>query len=110
MTLRITIICNEFHYAEGRYAQYHISFIVLLNVFVLSDVVLSVFMLSVVAPTNYREVVGSNPGAKVKITLVKRSIVQARFIYNGRKRNRLLIFPARDTLHFLRNLQMGPIS
>jgi hypothetical protein len=67
-------------------------------------------MLSVVAPTSYREVVGSNPGTKVKITLVKRSVVLARFIYNGRKRNRLLIFPASGTLHFLRNLQMGPIS
>jgi hypothetical protein len=110
MTLRIITICNEFHYAECRYAQYRISFIVLLNVFSLSVVILSVFVLSVVAPTSYREIVGSTPVAKVKITLVKRSIVQARFIYNGRKRNRLLIFPAWDTLHFLRNLQMGPVS
>jgi hypothetical protein len=69
---------------EDRYAQCRISFIVLLNV----------FMLSVVAPTSYREIVGSTPIAKVKITLVQRSIVLARFIHNGRKRNRLLIFPA----------------
>ncbi len=50
MTLSIATLCIECYFDERHYAEYRISFIVMLNVVMLSVIMLNVVMLNVLAP------------------------------------------------------------
>jgi hypothetical protein len=50
MTLSITTLFIEWHFAECRHVEYSNLFIVVLNVIMHSGIILNVFMLSVIMP------------------------------------------------------------